>query len=214
MNNIGFLFDLDGVLIDSEREYSKIWSTINREFPTGVKSLEKIIKGCTLDKILNDFYPEKNIQTKVAARLHELEQKMKYRYLPGSKEFLDKLSERKLKKALVTSSDNTKMRHLKEEIPELLDYFDFIVTADLVTESKPSPQGYLAAAKKIDRKIKNCVVFEDSLQGVMAGRNAGAYVIGIYGTLPGETLSPYSDMIIGSLSEIVLENLIEKLETQ
>ena len=50
----GFLFDLDGVLIDSEGEYSKIWAQVNREYPSGIDNLEEVIKGCTLDKILAD----------------------------------------------------------------------------------------------------------------------------------------------------------------
>ena len=62
------------------------------------------------------------------------------------------------------------MAHLKEELPELRDMFDFVVTADLITKSKPDPEGYLLGAKKIDKDIRNCVVFEDSAQGVKAGK--------------------------------------------
>lgn len=207
----GFLFDLDGVLIDSEKEYSKIWSTINKEYPTGVESLEKIIKGCTLDKILNDHYPNPETREKVICRLYELESKMKYEYLPGAREFLKGLIERNKRIALVTSSNDDKMLHLKDEIPELMPMFDFIVTADLISRSKPDPEGYLLGALKIERDIKNCVVFEDSLQGVMAGRNSGAYVIGIAGTLPKEILSPYSDLVVENLSEINIDDLIHTL---
>lgn len=211
MDNIGFLFDLDGVLIDSESEYSRIWTILNKEFPTGIESFDKVIKGCTLDKILNDYFPGEELQARLSARLHQLEGQMKYEYLPGAKEFLDELSRRNLKKALVTSSDNSKMQHLNEELPDIIGYFDFLVTAEKVTESKPSPQGYLLAAKEIGKHPRNCVVFEDSLQGVMAGRNSGAFVVGIYGTLPAETLVPYSDIIVGDLSEINLDQLIETL---
>lgn len=85
-NNAGFLFDLDGVLIDSEREYSGIWAQVNREYPSGVVSLEKVIKGCTLDKILDDHYPDLEIRDKVVERLYELEKLMKYEYLPGAEQ--------------------------------------------------------------------------------------------------------------------------------
>lgn len=211
MSNIGFLFDLDGVLIDSESEYSKIWNKINQEYPSGTENLEQVIKGCTLDKILSDHYPEETVRRAVFNRLHELESMMNYEYLPGANEFLTELKNRDLPVALVTSSDETKMNHLKDQIPGIFDFFNFIVTADLVTESKPSPQGYHLAAGKINCDPKNCVVFEDSLQGVMAGHNSGSYVVGVYGTLPAETLSPYADEIIGSLSEINLDKLIEIL---
>lgn len=208
MNNIGFLFDLDGVIINSESQYSEIWAQINREFPTGVENLEILIKGTTLPKILNDHYKDEETKTKVARRLHELENLMKYDYLPGADEFLRKLTDRHLPKALVTSSDNKKMEHLWEELPELKNVFDFIVTGDLVKSSKPSPEGYLLGASKLNIDPKNCVVFEDSLQGVMAGKSAGAFVVGVCGTLPAETLQPYSDILIDSFFEIDLDDLI------
>lgn len=208
---IGFLFDLDGVIIDSEREYSKIWQKINKEFPTGVENLEQVIKGCTLTKILNENFETEEIREKVASRLHELEDLMHYDYLPFAREFLEELKRRKIPCALVTSSDNKKMLHLKEELNDILTFFDFIVTGDLVKKSKPSPEGYLLAAAELNIPPQNCVVFEDSLQGVMAGRNAGSYVVGIAGTLPEEKIKPYSNIVINNFNELQLENLIKEL---
>ena len=210
-DKIGFLFDLDGVIIDSEKEYSRIWSQINQEFPSDVNNLEQVIKGCTLSKILNDHYNTVEERIVVEKRLHELENKMQYEYLPNAKEFLIELKKRNLKCALVTSSDNKKMDHLKEEIPELLDFFNFVVTGDMVKSSKPSPEGYILAASKLNKLPVNCVVFEDSLQGVMAGKNAETYVVGITGTFPIEKLNPYSDIIVNNLGELKLDNLIQEL---
>lgn len=209
---IGFLFDLDGVIIDSEKEYSRIWSQINKEFPSGVENLEQVIKGCTLSKILNDNYKTEEIRSKVSIRLHELENQMKYEYLPFSREFLSELRKRGLPCALVTSSDNEKMNHLKEEIDEIFDFFDVIITGDLVRTSKPSPEGYLLAADKLNINPSNCVVFEDSLQGVMAGENAGSYVVGVKGTIPEEDLRKHSNIIINNFKELDLENLIQELK--
>lgn len=206
--NIGFLFDLDGVLIDSEREYSKIWAQVNKEYPTGVKSLEVVIKGCTLDKILDDHYPEPETRGKVVKRLYELEKQMKYSYLPGAERLLRDIMKSPYKMALVTSSNDVKMAHLDEELPELRGMFDFIVTADLITKSKPDPEGYLLGAKGIGCDANRCVVFEDSLQGVKAGRNSGAYVVGVAGTLPAEVLAPYADIVTDNLETITLDELI------
>jgi HAD hydrolase, family IA, variant 3 len=210
----GFLFDLDGVLIDSEREYSKIWAQVNNEYPTGVKSLESVIKGCTLDKILDDHYPDMEVRKKVVKRLYELEGKMKYRYLPGAHELLSQLRQRGIPAALVTSSNDVKMAHLDEELPDIRSYFNFIVTADLISKSKPDPEGYLLGASSIGCEIGKCVVFEDSLQGVKAGHNARAYVIGVAGTLPREVLEPYCDIVVDSLEEIELESLLKTLENR
>ncbi len=211
IRNIGFLFDLDGVLIDSEKEYSRMWAQVNREYPSGTDSLEVVIKGCTLDKILADHYPDCDMQEKVVSRLYELEKKMKYDYMPGAQRLLLALKDMNVPMALVTSSNEVKMAHLKEELPESRDMFDFLVTADLITKSKPDPEGYLLGAKKIDKDIRNCVVFEDSLQGVKAGQNSGAYVIGVAGTLPRDVLAPYADRVVDSMEEIDVVDLINLL---
>ena len=103
------------------------------------------------------------------------------------------------------------MKHLDEELPELRSFFDIIVTADQITRSKPDPEGYLLAASLLHKDIKNCVVFEDSLQGVKAGRASGAYVVGISGTLPAEVLSPFADIVVENLSKVNLQSLIEHI---
>lgn len=211
---IGFLFDLDGVLIDSESEYSRIWATVNREYPTGVDDLEARIKGCTLDKILDDYYPSSELRDKVVCRLYELEGKMRYTYLPGAKELLEKLCQNDIPAVMVTSSNNDKMRHLDEELPDIKGFFQNIVTADMITKSKPDPEGYIKGAALIDRDIRKCVVIEDSLQGVKAGQTSGAYVIGVVGTLPRKILAPYCDLLVDSLQEVDIDSIKKVLDAR
>ncbi|MCH5229952.1 MAG: HAD family phosphatase [Muribaculaceae bacterium] len=213
-NRIAFLFDLDGVIIDSEKEYTKIWNTIEKEFPTGIPEFPKVIKGTTLTNILNTYYSDSIIRNKVKNRLHELEENMHYEYLPHAKEFLIELKKRNLPCALVTSSDNKKMSHLREEIPELESYFNYIVTGNIIKKSKPDPEGYLIAAEHLYAKPQNCVVFEDSLQGVIAGKTSGSYVVGICGTISPEILRPYCHTLINHFKELDLEDLILKLNEQ
>ena len=209
---IGFLFDLDGVLIDSEKEYSRLWSKVNEEFPTGIDSFEEKIKGSTLDKILMDYYPDFSIQEKVVERLYQMEATMKYEYKEGADKLLEELKYRHQPMALVTSSNENKMYHLDKELPGLRKMFDVVITADAVTHSKPHPEGYQLAAKSLGCVPSKCVVFEDSLQGVKAGNSAGAYVVGISGTLPGEKLRPFSDMVIDSLIDFDLDDIIDILK--
>lgn len=210
--SVGFLFDLDGVLIDSEKEYTKIWLKVNEEYPTGIPSMEQLIKGTTLDNILATYYPQPDIQEKVKKRLYQLEGEMRYLYTPGARELLEALKTRNIPAALVTSSNDIKMRHLDDELPMLRSYFTFIVTADLITRSKPDPEGYLLGASKIGCRPENCVVFEDSLQGVKAGRASGAFVVGVAGTLAREAIAPYSDIVVDSLMEIDVDSLIDILK--
>lgn len=198
----GALFDLDGVLIDSETEYTKIWSEINRRFPTGYDDLALRIKGMTLHNILATYYPDASVAYKVRDTLHELESHMTYRWLPGARELLEWLMANGVPRALVTSSDNKKMEHLNEEIPELVPMMSALITANRISRSKPDPEGYLLGASEIGIPISRCVVFEDSLQGVKAGRASGAFVVGVAGTLKPEILQPFCDIIVSSLEDL------------
>lgn len=208
----GVLFDLDGVIIDSETEYTRIWEMINKEFPTGYEDFPDRIKGTTLELILSQYYPDENVRRSVEARLYEEEAKMKYNYCPGVKDFLESLKDNDIPMALFTSSNEIKMDHLYLQHPEIRDMFDVIVTGDMVTHSKPAPEGYILAAGKLGIPSEKCVVIEDALQGVKAGRAAGGKVIGVAGTLPAEVLRPYCDMIVNNFGELDVEKIGELFE--
>ena len=212
--NAGFLFDLDGVLIDSENAYSEIWTRIEREYPTGIEDFARKIKGTTLEKILSDNYPDASTRAKVEARLYELEGQMKYTPLPGAVELLSTLNRRGIPAVIVTSSNDKKMQHLWNDLPDFRQYFRKIVDGDMVTHSKPDPEGYLLGASLIDRKPEHCVVFEDSLQGVKAGHNSGAYVVGVAGTLRAETIAPYCVVVVDTLEGFDVEGLVKILENR
>lgn len=198
-----FLFDLDGVLIDTETTYSEIWRSIESHFPTGVPDFDKVIKGTTLEDILGNYFSDPGVRPKVEEMLLEAERNMRYSYCPGALDLLAVLNMEGIPCALVTSSDDVKMEHLWRQMPELRPLFKVIVDGTRVTRSKPDPQGYLMAAEKLGVDAGRCVVVEDSLQGVKAGKAAGAYVIGDVGTLPAEALAPYADLLVESLEELL-----------
>lgn len=197
------LFDLDGVLIDSETEYTRIWSEIGRRFNNPLPDFAQRIKGMTLDNILNTHFPDYSIHEEIKKVLHNLEFKMVYNWKPGAKELLEFLRDNGIPRVLVTSSDNLKMQHLKEERPDLLPLMSDVVTADRISRSKPDPEGYLLGASLAGTEAKDSLVFEDSLQGVKAGKNSGAFVVGVAGTLPESTLRPYSNIVVNQLTEIL-----------
>lgn len=213
-SKIGVLFDLDGVLIDSETEYTKIWGEIDRRFPTGVPDMPIRIKGMTLDNILATYFGAYPDQKPIRAALHELENRMTYRWLPGAREFVEWLIAKDIPRVLVTSSDDRKMQHLREELPELEKMMTAIVTADKITRSKPDPEGYLLGASLIGVDPRHCAMLEDSRQGVKAGEASGGYVIGVAGTLPAEEIAPHCDIVIQSMDEIDREALVGILETR
>lgn len=204
----GVLFDLDGVLVDSETEYTRIWSTIQKEFShsmpdTASDDFSKKIKGTTLDNILSTYFPDPEIQPMVRNRLYEEEEKMVYRYCPGAKELLTTLKRQGIPMALFTSSNEDKMRHLYRDIPEIRDYFDAMVVADDVHRSKPDPEGYLLAAARLGIAPSDCCVMEDSIQGMRAGKAAGAFVIGIAGTLPAKMIESEADCVADGVKSVL-----------
>lgn len=212
-NNIGCLFDLDGVLVDSERIYTKIWEAIEKQWPTGIDNFAYKIKGTTLEDILERYFPEE-VREDVTKELLRLEGMMIYEALPGAISFLDTLRSKGIPIALVTSSNGHKMEHLWNDMPEFKEKFDVIITGDEVHCSKPDPEGYLAAAGALGVNPKRCAVFEDSLQGVKAGKAAGAFVVGIAGTLKASDIAPFSDIVVNAVADIQVDKLEEVLKSR
>lgn len=200
------LFDLDGVIIDSERLYTEFWSKIEEIYPTGIPNFPVAIKGSTLPEILV-LYPTEEIRKDVTRRLNEFQDSMVFPLLPGAIDFLDSLKEQGIPRALVTSSDTRKMDCLFRQLPQLREKFDVILDASKVTKSKPDPQGYLIAAEALGAKPEECVVFEDSLNGLKAARASGAKVVALATTYPAEELKGMGDLIISEWSEMDFDRL-------
>ncbi len=205
------LFDLDGVLIDSETEYTKIWERIEQKFPTGIKDFARIIKGTTLTDILNRYFPDPEIQPHVIDLLLREEKSMSYSFCKGAENLLLTLNKIGVSSAIVTSSDEEKMKHLRNDLPEIYKMVDIIIDASMVTRSKPDPQGYLLAAKELGISPKHCAVFEDSIQGMRAGKAAGSYVVGITTTLGRDAVEGEADILVDSLEDINIDHLLKIL---
>lgn len=194
------LFDLDGVLIDTEGIYTSFWNKVGKQYGK-VPTFANDIKGTTLDDILSTHFPEPEIRTEIERMIHDFEDQMVYALFPGASEFLSELRRRGVLCAIVTSSDRKKMDALALQNPELAAGMDTVVIADDVQRSKPDPQGYLLAAERLGVAPELCVVFEDSLQGLEAGRRSGARVVGLTTTNPIEKVAPLCDITITSIAE-------------
>lgn len=139
------LFDLDGVLIDSETIYTQIWTDIERVHPTGIDNFALIIKGSTLPQILNKYFPDPEIQADVVRLLNADEQAMPFPVYDGVIDFLKSLRAAGIPTAIVTSSNDIKMNRLYEMHPGFRELFDTIITADDIVRSKPDPECYLGS---------------------------------------------------------------------
>ncbi|MDE6262940.1 MAG: HAD family phosphatase, partial [Muribaculaceae bacterium] len=185
-----YLFDLDGVLIDSEGLYTRFWADTEREFPTGIPDFAKKIKGTNLKSIMNYFSEED--RPKILAKIYDFDSHLTYEPFDGAEELLRRLKALGIKTALVTSSNTEKMEQFHKVLPQFRSYFDVIIDGSMVTKGKPDPEGYLLAAEALGEEPGNCIVVEDSLQGVMSGRAAGAEVWGLTTTLAADILAPHA----------------------
>lgn len=207
MNNIkGVLFDLDGVLIDTEGIYTQFWKAVDERFPTGVDNFSQVIKGSNLHNILHTYFPTPEMRQQVNAMLNHFQREMQYEYFPGTIELLDNLKCHNVPACIVTSSDPNKMNEVYRQKPEFKSYFQAIVTGDMVSEPKPSPECFMMGAKLLAIDIKECCVVEDSINGLKAGMASGANVVGIPSTCSRNDIAPHCHAIIDHVEE--LANLI------
>lgn len=196
------LFDLDGVLIDSETLYTQFWKRVGERHHLPSPTFAYDIKGTTLNDILTTHFPDPKVRADVDRLLHDFENEIVYPVFPGALEFVDALRAAGLKTVIVTSSDSKKMEFLFRQHPDFPTHFDAIVTACDVTHSKPHPEPYLVGASKAGVKPSECLVFEDSYQGLESGRRAGCKVIGISTTNPASEVRLRSDVEAPSLASL------------
>lgn len=192
-HNIGavhaVLFDMDGVIFDSERRNLSCWNRAGEAF--GLDDAEEVGRACiggnaeATERIFREHYGGR-----ISFQAFR-EEAMKYfreagSPLPvkkGAKELLSFLSSRRIPAALASS---TRRELVENELREagLIAYFDALICGDMVSESKPSPQIFLTAAEAIGMPPASCCVIEDSYNGVRAGHAAGMMTIMVPDLLP------------------------------
>lgn len=209
----GVLFDLDGVLIDTEGIYSQFWEAVDRRFPTGVEGFAQVIKGSNLHNILHTYFPTEELRTQVNDMLNGFQREMRYDYFPGAIELLEELNRCGIPCCIVTSSDKSKMSALYAQHPDFASRFAAIVTGNMVSEPKPSPECFLLGAKMLGIDIKNCVVIEDSINGLKAGMASGARVIGLYTTCSREAIAPHCHMVAPNIGNLTTQSILNIINT-
>lgn len=203
------LFDLDGVVFDTESQYSIFWGMIGREYHPEMADFAQRIKGQTLVQIYDKYFADDKVfahiggyenpqqeQAKITARLDEFEHDMKYEYISGFEQFVKELHQQGVKCAVVTSSNIQKMLNVYRKHPEFQGYFDRVLTSEDFEKSKPDPDCYLKAASYFGVDANDCVGLEDSFNGLRAVRASGAFTLGLATTNSAESIAPYSDYVI------------------
>ena len=194
------LFDLDGVILDTEGSYTAFWDDYgSRHFSE--KDFGLKIKGQTLVKILGDYFPEENERKAITEAINDFERNMSYPFLPGVENYIKSLKSNGIRTAVVTSSNILKMENVYRCHPGFREMFDMILTSEDFSESKPSPYCYLKAMRLFGAGPEDCVVFEDSLAGLQAARASGAFVTALTTTNPEEVVRNYADLVIRDFND-------------
>ena len=194
------LFDLDGVILDTEGSYTAFWDDYgSRHFSE--KDFGLKIKGQTLVKILDDYFPEENERKSITDAINDFERNMSYPFVPGVENYIKSLKSNGIRTAVVTSSNLLKMENVYRCHPGFREMFDMILTSEDFSESKPSPYCYLKAMRLFGAGPEDCVVFEDSLAGLQAARASGAFVTALTTTNPEEVVRNYADLVIRDFND-------------
>ena len=194
------LFDLDGVILDTEGSYTAFWDDYgSRHFSE--KDFGLKIKGQTLVKILGDYFPEENERKSITDAINDFERNMSYPFVPGVENYIKSLKSNGIRTAVVTSSNLLKMDNVYRCHPGFREMFDIILTSEDFSESKPSPYCYLKAMRLFGAGPEDCVVFEDSLAGLQAARASGAFVTALTTTNPEEVVRNYADLVIRDFND-------------
>ena len=216
MNNekpIAALFDFDGVIMDTEPQYTLFWDAIGKVYYPEIENFGHHIKGQSLKELYKNYFGEtEGLQDFITQKLLEFEGQMHFEYIDGVVAFMKELREKGVRLAIVTSSNDAKMANAYREHPELKSMVDTIITADRVTHSKPHPECVLLGAETLDVPVDNCIVFEDSFHGIEAGNRAGMKVVGLATTNPAEAIADKVDLTIPDFTDFSYEKMIRILQ--
>ena len=188
MNNKAFIFDLDGVIVDTAKYHFLAWKELANSLGFDfTEQQNELLKGVSRVRSLEILLDLGNIELSQAEKdkyLHEKnEQYLSYiakmdtqEILPGIPELLAFLKAEKIPFALGSASKNARL--ILENL-KLLDDFDTIVDGNDVSTSKPDPEVFLIAAERLGIETKDCIVIEDAFAGVQAANSAGMTSVAI-----------------------------------
>lgn len=208
------LFDLDGVVFDTEPQYTVFWGEQCRLYHPERPGLEQEIKGSTLTQIYDCWFngPLQKEQPVITERLNAYEQQMDYDYIDGFIAFVNDLHQNGVKTAVVTSSNLPKMESVYRKQPGFKQLFDAILTSEDFEKSKPDPDCYLKAARRLSVEPDECVVFEDSVNGLRSGMAAKMKVVGLLTTNPQDVVAPLSDLQMVNYDGMTFESISHSLD--
>lgn len=208
------IFDFDGLLVDTETPAFESWRSLYREHgleltldlwqtalgtDTGFNALEH------LAELVGESFDRVEIAARRRAAKHALS--VEQQLLPGVLTILEQARELGLPCAVASSSGREWvegwLRH-----HDIFDQFACVRTADDVEHTKPSPDLFLSAAACLGATPENCLVFEDSPNGLLAAHAAGMRAVAVPGAITRQLTLPPSDLLLASLDAMPLTDIL------
>lgn len=186
----GAIFDMDGLLLDTERLYQESWVEMARVFgQTPDPAFPSAVSGTSgegMREVIRRYYPVVDpyaFQAGCIARVDSILDEQGPPVKPGAGELLEYLSTRGVKLAVASSSGRERI--LSNLCAAKLDrFFAAVVSGQQVEKGKPEPDIFLLAAREIGYPPEDCYVFEDSVNGVRAGMAAGCTTVMVPDLVP------------------------------
>ncbi|WP_088067356.1 beta-phosphoglucomutase [Gottfriedia luciferensis] len=208
------IFDLDGVITDTAEYHFLAWKKLGEELGIPFdREFNETLKGISrmdsLERILelgnrnNEFTTEQKLELAERKNKHYVElikDITPANLLPGVEKFLQQIKQANLKISMASASKNALM---VAEALGVKHYFDHIVNAATVTNSKPDPEVFLKAAAAINAKPENCIGIEDAAAGVNAIQSAGMFAVGI----GDRNVLGHAHIVLKSTEELDLKSL-------
>jgi HAD superfamily hydrolase (TIGR01509 family) len=200
------LFDLDGVVVDTEPQYDIFWKGTADKYRLGINNFEKRIKGLTLPTIISTYFAHlpTEEQERIRKENEAFDRQMTLTPIAGVLDFIRELKNNATRIGLVTSSCREKADRALREL-HLEDAFDSIVTSERITRGKPDPMCYLLAAEDLGTPPESCIVFEDSIAGIEAATAAGMSVVALSTTCPESALQDRAFIVIPDFIDLLPE---------
>jgi len=206
------IWDMDGVIADTAPYHFRAWQDVfRRRMVNFTKDDFRHNFGQRNDTIIRNTLGGQIAQSEIEAIAREKEETFRrvigqdIKPLPGAIKLLKSLREHGFKIALASSAPIENIRLITEGLG-IENYFHAIVNGRDVAEGKPSPQGFLLAAQRLEVEPRDCIVIEDAIAGVTACKRAGMHCIAVTNTHPRESLVE-ADLIVSSLGEVTVDDL-------
>jgi HAD superfamily hydrolase (TIGR01509 family) len=214
---IGLIFDMDGVIIDNHHFHHKAWLEVGKKYGKKINSEDyrEHMNGRTLNEVVRFIFNETMTEERVREVGHEKEALYRQLYQPyvePVKGLLALLSEANLKGIPMVVGTSAPVENVIFTMNGLgiRHYFVDILDERAVTKGKPNPEIYQKCAKRIGLPNDHCIVFEDAISGIKAGKSAGSKVVALATSHGRDELN--ADLVVDNFESIHLERLFELIK--